>query len=125
MSHIKHHQDISNYESLTLAIIICVDEPAGNAFGTIAADFTSVGVKYIHAVDGDLCVVVCGQCGWKISRSQILDRSDRLRPLSIRPTSVACACAGTICSCVTMPSISARIRNVSVSAREPLAIPRN
>jgi len=70
-------------------VVVGVDEPAGDAFGAIRADFAGVGVEHIHAVDGDLCIVIRGQCKRKIGSAQIFNRSDRLSPLIIRPTSAA------------------------------------
>ena len=32
-------------------VVVGVDEPAGNAFGAVAADFAGVGVEYVHTVD--------------------------------------------------------------------------
>ena len=31
-------------------VVVGVDEPAGDAFGTVAADFAGVGVEYVHTV---------------------------------------------------------------------------
>ena len=35
-------------------VVVCINEPAGDAVGTIAADFAGVGVEDIHAVDLNL-----------------------------------------------------------------------
>jgi hypothetical protein len=34
-----------------LAVVIRVDEPAGNALGAVAANFASLGVEDIHTID--------------------------------------------------------------------------
>ena len=41
-------------------VVVGVDEPAGDAFGTVAADFAGVGVEHIHAVDLDAYLSVFG-----------------------------------------------------------------
>jgi len=43
-----------------LFIIVGVDKPAGDAVGTVAADFAGGGVEDIDAVDFDLDLAVCG-----------------------------------------------------------------
>ena len=35
-------------------VVVGVDEPAGDAFGAVGADFAGVGVEYVHAVGFDL-----------------------------------------------------------------------
>ena len=42
-------------------VVVGVDEPAGDAVGTVAADFAGVGMEHVDAVHGDLCLVVGGQ----------------------------------------------------------------
>jgi len=34
-------------------VVVGVDEPAGDAFGSVTTDFAGVGVEYVHAVDLD------------------------------------------------------------------------
>ena len=41
-------------------VIVCVDEPAGDAVGAVAADFAGVGMKYIYPMDSDLREVTSG-----------------------------------------------------------------
>ena len=41
-------------------VVVGVDEPAGDAFGAVAADFTGVGVENVHAVDLDLNLAAFG-----------------------------------------------------------------
>ena len=41
-------------------VVVGVDEPAGYAFGSVAADFTGVGMEDVYAVDLDLYLIVCG-----------------------------------------------------------------
>jgi len=42
-------------------VVVGVDEPAGDAFGTVAADFAGLGCEYVHAMNRDLCLVVSDQ----------------------------------------------------------------
>ena len=42
----------------TLLVIIGIDEPAGNIASVVAADFASVGMKHINAIDLKLDLVV-------------------------------------------------------------------
>ena len=41
-------------------VVVGVDEPAGNAFGAVAADFAGVGVEDVDAVDLDRDLAVAG-----------------------------------------------------------------
>lgn len=41
-------------------VVVGVDEPAGDAFGSVAADFAGVGVENVYSVDFDLYLVVSG-----------------------------------------------------------------
>ena len=41
-------------------VVVGVDEPAGDAFGAVAADFAGVGVENVHAVDLDLNLAAFG-----------------------------------------------------------------
>ena len=41
-------------------VVVGVDEPAGYAFGSVAADFAGVGVEDVHAVDADSYLSVFG-----------------------------------------------------------------
>ena len=41
-------------------VVVGVDEPAGDAFGAVGADFAGVGVEYVHAVDLDLYFFTIG-----------------------------------------------------------------
>ena len=118
-------EEIGVTHKKTLRIVIGVNEPAGDAVRAVAPNLARVGMKNINTVDQNLCPVASGQCQWEVRVGQVLERSERLRPLSIRPMSPARASKGLICSALAIPNRCARIRNVSVSAREPLAIPRN
>lgn len=109
----------------TLSVVVSVYEPTGDAVGAVATDFAGVRMEDIDPMHSDLCPVVGGQSKGKVRVSQLLDRSERLSPLSIRPTVFASKSRGLFCSGVTIPNSCARIRKVSVSASEPLAIPRN
>ena len=40
-----------------LFVVVGVDEPAGDAFGAVAADFAGLGVEDVDAVDLDLVLV--------------------------------------------------------------------
>ena len=42
----------------TLLVVIGIDEPAGNIAGIVAADFASVGMKHINAIDLNLDLTV-------------------------------------------------------------------
>ena len=41
-------------------VVVGVDEPAGDAVGSVADDFAGLGFEDIHAVDSDLCAVAGG-----------------------------------------------------------------
>ena len=41
-----------------LLVVVGIDEPAGNAVGAVAADFSGVGVEYIDSIDLDLYLTV-------------------------------------------------------------------
>ena len=47
-------EEISVADEETFLVIVGVDEPAGDAVGTIAANFTGVRVEDVDAVDSDL-----------------------------------------------------------------------
>ncbi|MBL0038642.1 MAG: hypothetical protein IPP36_08640 [Nitrosomonadales bacterium] len=46
-------QEVSMADEEAFFVVVGVDEPAGDAFGAVAADFAGVGVEDIHAVDLD------------------------------------------------------------------------
>ena len=73
-----------------LFVVVGVDESAGDAVGSVADDFAGLGFEDIDAVDSDLCPVVSGQRKREVPVLQTLERSERLSPLRIRPTSAAC-----------------------------------
>ena len=47
-------QEVGVTDEEAFFVVVGVDEPAGDAFGAVAADFAGVGVKDIHTVDSDL-----------------------------------------------------------------------
>jgi len=40
-------------------VVVGVDEPAGDAVGSVADDFAGLGFEDVHAMDSDLCEVAC------------------------------------------------------------------
>ena len=53
-------EEIGVADEEALLVVIGVDEPAGDAFGAVAADFAGVGMEDVHAVDLDLNLAVFG-----------------------------------------------------------------
>jgi hypothetical protein len=54
-------QEIGVADEEDLLVVVGVDEPAGDARGAVAADLAGTGVEDTHAVNSDLCPVICGQ----------------------------------------------------------------
>ena len=73
----------------TLFVVVSIDKPAGDAVSIVATDFAGVRMEHVHAMDSDLCPVASGHREWEIRTTQVLECSERFRPLSIRPTSPA------------------------------------
>jgi len=44
-----------------LFVVVGIDEPTGDAVGSVAADLAGAGLENVDAVNSDLCVVVSGQ----------------------------------------------------------------
>ena len=53
-------QEVGVADEETFFVVVGIDEPAGDAFGPVGADFAGVGVEHVHAVDFDLYLVVFG-----------------------------------------------------------------
>ena len=54
-------QEVGMADEETFFVVVGIDEPAGDAFGVVAANFTRLWVKHIHTVDPDpdLAVFLC------------------------------------------------------------------
>ena len=89
-------EEIGVTHEKTLRVIVGIDEPAGDAIRAVAPNLPRVGMKNINTVNRNLCPVASGQCQWEVRAGQVLERSERLRPLSIRPMSPARASNGSI-----------------------------
>lgn len=53
-------EEVGVADEEALAVVVGVDEPAGDAVGSVAADFAAGGIEDVHSVDSDLCLVVGG-----------------------------------------------------------------
>ncbi len=54
-------EEVGVADEKAFLVVICVDEPAGDTFGVVAANFASVGVEDINAVDLHLHLAVLGR----------------------------------------------------------------
>ncbi len=53
-------QEVGMTDKETLFVVVGIDEPAGNAFSTIATDFAGIGMKDVNAVNLNPNLVVSG-----------------------------------------------------------------
>ena len=51
-------EEVGLADEETLFVVVVIHEPAGDALGTVTADFARIGMKYIHAIDLYLDLVV-------------------------------------------------------------------
>ena len=51
-------EEVGVADEEALFVVVGIDEPAGDAVGVVAADFTGVGVEHVDAVDLDLDLTV-------------------------------------------------------------------
>ena len=52
-------EEVGVADEETLAVVVGVDEPAGDAVGVVAAHFAGAGIEDVHAVDLHPDVAVC------------------------------------------------------------------
>ncbi len=48
-------QEVGVANEETLFVVVGVDEPTGDAVGSVAADFAGIGMKDVYTEDSDLC----------------------------------------------------------------------
>src|SRR5271166_894659 len=46
-------QEVGMADEEALLVIVCVDEPAGDTVGAVAAHFAGVGMEHVHSLDLD------------------------------------------------------------------------